>query len=81
MKPAEMASVCTEHEWVEGGARDFGRYHCRRCFQCLSVPALLRERDSFREALMLALNLDEMPTADACRSYIAARAESDTHVR
>lgn len=45
--------TCT-HDWREGGPRDAGRYHCRRCYQPLSVPALLDELAKLRDIAAVA---------------------------
>ncbi len=40
-----------EHEWKEGGARDWGRYHCARCQVCLQTGfAIASERDQRKRA-------------------------------
>jgi len=47
-----------DHVWQEGGARDWGRYSCSRCMQCLYVPGLIAEMRKYRQqrdALAVAL--------------------------
>lgn len=40
-----------EHDWREGGARDFGRYHCAACQKCLYVSSLIQEERKARQRL------------------------------
>ena len=83
-----MIDICRqtkgEHVWVEGGERDWGRYHCSQCNQCLSVPYLISNERLLRAALeeatkVLELNVrGEHPTdvvrvAKLCREILNVR--------
>lgn len=49
-----------EHEWEEGGGRDHGRYHCRRCYQCLSPLSGVHDAATLRAIALRLLQQVEV---------------------
>jgi hypothetical protein len=49
-----------EHDWEEGGGRDRGRCHCRRCYQCLSPLSGVRDAATLRAIVIRLLQQVEV---------------------
>ena len=47
----ECPTANGNHLWVEGGPRDFGRYHCARCQTCMTPTHIVSAMRAYRHTL------------------------------